>query len=102
MSGINLRPDDLGLQSLKDQNQAPNKARAVSPAAPYPRVQPGGERPAAERSAASERPRVERRKGGDRRKRNLPVILDTRTQRERRREPNDEQSTPVRGVDTFI
>ncbi len=103
MTSINLRPDDLNIQSLKRDNEAPAATRPVSPGAPAPRVHGSGEQVAPGQPAPA--PRVERRgdrRGGvDRRQRQIPVILDTRSKRERRRS-GDADSDQPRGVDEIV
>lgn len=101
MTSINLRPDDLNIQSLKRDNEAPATTRAVSPTAPSPRVHGSEEQVAPGQHPPP--PRVERRgdrrTGEDRRKRQIPVILDTRSKRERRRSGDAEQP---RGIDEIV
>lgn len=100
----NYRPDDLGTRALERENTGPKETRAVSAAAPKPAIAGTGSRPQPESPPPSLQPqRRERRKGADRRQRDIPVLLDTRSNRERRRNPEtvDEDEPPKRGIDVF-
>ncbi len=102
MSGINFRPEDLGTRLLEKDNEAPGTPRAVTPATSYPRVHSTEEQPAPEPPAGPAYRGKDRRKGGDRRKKDVPVLLDTRSKRERRRAPQpsaEGEEPPIRGID---
>lgn len=101
MTSINLRPDDLNIQSLKRDNEAPATIREVNPTAASPRVRGSEEQAAPGRQPPAPRidRRGDRRTGEDRRKRQIPVILDTRSKRERRRSGDAEQP---RGIDEIV
>lgn len=94
---IKTTPNDVGLRDLKTENEQPANARETDPVPPYPRTRErrfDAETPEREREQGKqERPqterRVERRTGGDRRKRDVPVFLDTRNNRERRVSQHD-------------
>ncbi|MGA7802315.1 MAG: hypothetical protein WCC36_16070 [Gammaproteobacteria bacterium] len=97
MTSLNIRPDDMGLQSLK---------RADSPASAAP-APLSASRPAAAVHSEAQTPqppvkqaRQERRKG-ERRKRNLPVLLDTRGQRDRRRTTDDGAEAGPAAIDVY-
>jgi len=101
MAGINFRPDDLGTRLLEKDNSQPASTRAVDPAAPSPRPHAPEDQPAPEAPPPAYRGK-DRRKGGDRRKKDVPVILDTRSKRERRRAPQpatEGEEPPIRGID---
>ncbi|RMG30232.1 MAG: hypothetical protein D6721_04375 [Gammaproteobacteria bacterium] len=102
----NHRPDDSGLRLAE---QAVASARRPEPApapAPVRRVEreptpPGDRRRSSPESGEWRGP--ERRSGRDRRQRQVPVLLDTRSHRERRRSV---QRTPdgvlYRGIDEVV
>jgi hypothetical protein len=110
MTSIHFRPDDGGLQALKKDNAADQPTRAVSaPAATAsthsvteqpPSAQPGTLHPPVYQG-------VERRKG-ERRREQQRILLDTRSKRERRRQPQDQHQdqpdagdAPKVGVDLY-
>lgn len=101
----NYRPDDLGTRALERENEGPKEPRSVSATAPKPAIQGTESRPQSEIPTLTPEPRRrERRKGGDRRKRDVPVLLDTRCNRERRRNPEETpepEDETVRGIDVF-
>ena len=108
-------PDDVGTQSLKRINRASGTALAVAEVAPYPNIHPARTSLNAQMAAGElsrrirERPPLSRdasnRRAGDRRKKQLPVLLDTRDHRERRMETRREESNSdddgKRGVDIY-
>jgi len=86
MQWINLVPEDAGIQRLKADNRRPVITRDVDAVSPYPsahaaRVGKGIERDITEHR---ERRAEDRRSGIDRRKKQLPVLLDTRSKHDRR------------------
>ena len=101
---LNYRPDDLGTRALERENTGPKNTKAVSATAPKPAIAGTEARPEPDPPPPALQPRgQERRKGRDRRQRDIPVLLDTRSHRERRHNPEDnaEDEPPVRGVDVF-
>lgn len=106
MTNIHFRPDDSGLQALKKDNTTDRPVRAVSAPAATTAIQsvtdqasatPSGAHPPATYQGA-ERRTGERRKGQQR------ILLDTRSQRERRRQPRDQPDTddvPKVGIDQY-
>ena len=78
--------EDYGVQRLRADNLKPAIARAVDPVFPYPSTHPTrfGEHSATLRQYVQNRHQGERRKGGDRRRKQVPVILDTRSSQNRR------------------
>ena len=78
--------EDYGVQRLRADNRKPAIARAVDPLSPYPSVHPAqvGEHPETPRKYTEIRHQGERRKGSDRRRKQVPVILDTRSSQNRR------------------
>ena len=99
MPPLNIPPDDLGRHRLPT-NPEPS-TRQVTEIAPYPmtstngghqqesesRLKAKGDKSAAEETDKPKlrRGKRERRRGNDRRKKSMPVILDTRSKRERRK-----------------
>lgn len=86
MQWLSLVTEDYGVQRLKADNLRPVVARPLAPVAAYPAAHPvqTGETPEAPQQPRAERRRGERRQGGERRRRQVPVILDTRCQNDRR------------------
>jgi len=78
--------EDYGVQRLRAENRKPAIARAVDPVSPYPSAHPGrvGEHSETARQRIDNRYQGERRKGSDRRRKQVPVILDTRSSQNRR------------------
>ena len=106
MSIINFRPDDSGVQTLKKENATSSANPALHSLSASVRIQPVDEQPHTPPQApllpAYHGP--ERRKGGERRQGKQRVILDTRDNRERRREVQDARNaedTPKRGIDVY-
>ena len=110
MSSITPPRDDNGTFSLRVTNAASAEVKAVNPAAPAVPVHPGA--PTTPRKSVKpvrpvkERRRGERR-GGDRRQGDEPVLLDTRTHRERRRHAgqrraDDTARVSTKGVDDYV
>lgn len=106
MSIINFRPDDSGVQSLKKENATRPANQALQGLTASARIQPIEEQPRTPPHA----PLLpvtysgpERRKG-ERRQKQAAVILDTRDNRERRRQPHaypGEESDSKQGIDTY-
>ncbi len=108
MSIINLRPDDLNIQGLKATNNTPAAPRAVTAVEPYPTVHPANVRGEATQPSPPVKTR-DRRARKDRRRKDQPVLLDTRSPHDRRKqvvdpaEDSEEESLPRSGgVDVYI
>lgn len=123
---IKTTPNDVGLRDLKTENEQPASARETNPVPAYPRTharRSGDEmlgRELPERRERVDKPesgdkearpqserREERRKGGDRRQRDVPVMLDTRGSHERRVSQRDRRgdapaSTEPKGIDVKV
>lgn len=86
MQWLTLVSEDNGLQRLKADNRRPSVARAVDPVYAYPSTHPAsiGDQQKTLRQGIASRHQEERRKGGDRRCKQVPVILDTRCNNDRR------------------
>jgi hypothetical protein len=86
MQWLTLVSEDNGVQRLKADNRRPAIARAVDQVSPYPSAHPAriGEHPGTARQRIENRHQDERRKGDDRRRKQVPVILDTRSNHDRR------------------
>jgi len=106
MQWLNLVSEDAGVQSLKAEARRPATTRGVSAVAPYPVVHPvqigEGSNPRRQKPVQDRR-HGERRKGADRRQQRNTVLLDTRSQHDRReidnrRQPQsgDTETTPSR------
>jgi hypothetical protein len=87
MQWLKLVSEDGGVQRLKASNRLPAATTGVEPVPPYPathsaridgRSEPDNRRP------LKDRRQNERRQGSDRRKKQVPVILDTRSKHDRR------------------
>ena len=110
MSSIPILPNDTSLQNLRIDNQAPSNAAQVSAIA----ASRGVTQTTRPRTQRGTRNRSERRHGKrrktERRRRRLPVLLDTRSNHDRRTHLSqrgadlDESGTSatVRGIDTTI
>ena len=74
------------MQRLKADNRQPVVARAVDSVSPYPSAHPVkiGEHPENRRQRTTNRRQDERRQGNDRRREQVPVMLDTRSNHDRR------------------
>lgn len=84
MTTIKHIPDDLGVRSLRQDNQRPETAHPVSSVAPaHSVVSSPGTQPV-EIQPRSERRKVERRQG-NRRQQQEQALLDTRSGEERRK-----------------
>ncbi|GMQ89520.1 MAG: hypothetical protein BMS9Abin09_1016 [Gammaproteobacteria bacterium] len=86
MQWLTLLSEDYGVQSLRADNRKPAIARAVERVSPYPSAHPAriGEHPETPHQHVENRHQGDRRKSGDRRRKQVPVILDTRSNRSRR------------------
>ena len=85
MTTITPIPDDLGNQSLKSDNQQTPTAAAVSAVAPKRAIHNlSGSARMGQRDNVQRRSK-DRRRHEERRQKNIPVLLDTRSQRERRK-----------------
>ena len=87
MQWLKLVSEDGGIQRLRAANRLPARAPRVGAVPAYPsthsarsddRPEPGRRRP------FKDRRQHERRQGGDRRKKQVPVLLDTRSKHDRR------------------
>ena len=94
MQWLNLVSEDAGVQSLKAEARRPATTRGVSAVAPYPVVHPvqigEGSNPRRQKPVQDRR-HGERRKGADRRQQQKTVLLDTRSQHDRREIDNRRQ-----------
>ena len=111
MVGFITNPDDNGIRSLIRDNNKDTSTKAVTPTEAALRVRTVGERQPQEEQHREQQQRPqyrgpERRSGQDRRNEHSNIMLDTRTNRERRRtfNPVDTQQDdiPVRGIDIKI
>ena len=86
MQWLTLVSEDSGVQRLKAQNRLPAKTTEVGAVSPYPSTHSVqvGERQENNRQPVKDRRQGERRGGNDRRKKQVPVILDTRSNHDRR------------------
>ncbi len=86
MQWINLLPEDAGIQNLKADNRRPVIARNVDAVSPYPSAHAARIGEGMQRDPGKHRDRRadDRREGSDRRKKQVPVLLDTRTKHDRR------------------
>ena len=94
MQWLNLVSEDAGVQSLKAEARQPATTRGVSAIAPYPSVHPvqiGEGSNARRQKPVQDRRHGERRKGADRRQQRNTVLLDTRSQHDRREIDNRRQ-----------
>jgi hypothetical protein len=82
---IKFPRDDVGVNSLKRANEEPGVARATDEVPPYPRVHEQVTPVQPERRGV----RRERRSGRDRRQKDVPVMLDTRSPHSRRKIDRD-------------
>ncbi len=99
MDSLKLVTDDIGVQNLITSNRLPVTAGSVDAVSPYPsthsaRIGEGH----AERVPITDRRKRERR-GGDRRKQQVAVLLDTRSPHNRRGFENRRDNAANDGVD---
>ncbi len=104
MQWLSLVSEDTGVQRLKAADRAPARTGRLEAVAQYPSAHPVQ---VGERRADQRPPRVDRRRGerrdADRRTRQIPVLLDTRSQHQRRavqdrRRSGGETATTRRGT----
>ncbi len=95
MQWLTLVSEDAGVQSLKADNRRPVKAQSVDAVAPYPSTHPLriGEAKVDRQQPVQDRRQGERRNGEDRRKRQITILLDTRSQHNRRSIIEDRRQT---------
>jgi len=100
----NFRPDDLGTRALERENDRPRQTMPGTPVAPVAPVRDRQSRDMDRRKGgAGEWKGPERRSGRDRRQRQVPVLLDTRSHRERRRSPQQAgDGVTYRGIDEIV
>ena len=86
MQWLTLVPEDSGVQRLKAANRKPAVTGSVDPVSPYPPAQPthSGEQIESRQRPVHDRPQGERRGGDERRREQVPVLLDTRCPQDRR------------------
>ena len=86
MQWLNLVSEDGGIQRLKADNLQPAVTTGIKAVPPYPSTHPVqiGERRDSRGKPVSDRRRAERRRGNERRQKQVPVMLDTRSSRDRR------------------
>lgn len=101
---INFRPDDSGLQSLKQENTKATQ-RVTEPLQAITRIQAIGNQPRNPPETQTPTPYAgPERRQGERRKGQARVILDTRAKRERRHhvvDSPDDDEEPKRGIDIY-
>jgi hypothetical protein len=99
MTKITPIADDLGNQSLKSDNRVSPTAKAVTSVAPKREIHN-----LSGSTHLKENPQVQRRlnerRDHDRRKRNIPVLLDTRSSHERRKKQRRHNLTKRRSLIT--
>jgi hypothetical protein len=87
MQWLTLVPEDAGIQRLKADNRRPAVTRNVDALSPYPSthaVKIGDGTANNRQTPGRDRRRSDRRSGCDRRCRQVPVLLDTRSSHDRR------------------
>jgi len=86
MQWLTLVPEDSGVQRLKADNRKPAVTGSVDPVSPYPRAHPTrcGEQIETRSRPVHDRRQGERRRGGERRREQVSVLLDTRCPQDRR------------------
>ncbi len=110
MTRITPPADDLGRQLLQIENRKPTQARAVGEtAATAPVRDTERQAPGSAPARTEGPPKVERRRGerrqGDRRRRQQPMFIDTRSGRDRRRNPgkrHTDQAAAATGIDVKV
>lgn len=96
MVSIDMNPENIHVRSLDSGRE---KARApLAPSSPAAPVQNEGRNP---QPALEKRQRRERRKG-QRRQHNEPVLLDTRSQRDRRQNADNDTQANAPSVDIYV
>ncbi len=115
MTSFNIRPDDAGIRNLRNENLKPHTTKATTAVDPYPKVNPvkiGFQEsvlreeialrgyPEKEKEQAPAAPQVENKdRRSDRRQQQVPVILDTRSGRERRQLSNNIDTPSANSTD---
>jgi len=86
MQWIKLVPEDAGIQNLQIDSRRPVVTRDVDAVSPYPSAHAPKIGEGTRRGAGKQQDRRsgDRRSGEDRRKRQVPVLLDTRCKHDRR------------------
>jgi|GEM_PF-3819039 len=91
MTSINMPPDDAALKVRPPSSDE----RTVKPAEAYPVITPVKQHEEGQKTPRALHPRPPRRRQGERRQRDEPVLLDTRAGEDRRREEKrDDADTP--------
>lgn len=100
MQWINLAPEDAGIQNLRRDTRRPAVRRDVDAVSPYPSARPPriDEDMRDATGKHRERRAGDRRAGTDRRKEQIPILLDTRCKHDRRAIGN--RRSPPRDTDT--
>ncbi|MCO6413992.1 MAG: hypothetical protein J5I92_14720 [Thiogranum sp.] len=95
MQWLTLVSEDAGVQRLKADNRSPATTPNVDAVAPYPVVHAaaGGEHRERAQQAPVDRRRNDDRRQGERRREQVPVILDTRSKHDRRSLENRRMTT---------
>ena len=113
MQWLKLVSEDGGVQHLKAVNRLPVRAPGVDAVPAYPATHSArsGERPETDRRRPlKDRRQNERRQGGERRKKQVPVVLDTRSKHDRRalenrrgsKKPSEDKPPARSGVDVYV
>ena len=86
MHWLSLVSEDNAVQRLQAEKRPPAATSGVASVPAYPTTHSAhiADRPATNAYPARERRKEDRRKGGDRRKEQVPVLLDTRSKHDRR------------------
>jgi hypothetical protein len=97
MQWLTLIPESANARRLSADTRRPATARSVDATARTPAPQPAtdGEHLPESPQPAGERRRAERRCGEERRRRQQPVLLDTRCSHDRRQPSADEARRPT-------
>lgn len=124
MTSFNIRPDDVGIRNLRNDNLKPRTTKPTTAVAPYPEIQPvkvglremiqpettnlKGTTDDEIKQAPTREERGEHRRV-ERRQHQVPVILDTRSGSERRQLSNNKSEAasdatagkPALGIDLY-
>ncbi len=86
MQWLTLVPEDAGVQRLKADNRRPAVTRDVDALSAYPSTHAVkiGDGSVKHQATNRDRRQGDRRGGGDRRRKQVPVMLDTRSNHDRR------------------
>lgn len=99
MTSVNLPRDDAGLR-IDPKTVA---KRDVKQAEAYPEVQPVKEHDENQAPVAPvQRREPRKRRQGDRRQKDVPVLLDTRSGGDRRRQDKDDDEGPAEHIDVRV